>query len=75
MERCRREEPPAHRPRRRPRICLLAGRVGEAPACVERRQPVAAVVDAVAMGAAPVGASQPPGILVPPVDPGLPATD
>ena len=32
LERCRTEEPPAHRPRRRTRLGLLAGRVREAAA-------------------------------------------
>jgi oligopeptide/dipeptide ABC transporter ATP-binding protein len=65
LERCRTEEPP---------LIDLGG--GRASACwlAETGKPLP-LVDAVAMGAPPVGASQPPGILVPPVEPGLPASD
>ena len=75
MERCRREEPPLiDLGDGRASACWLA-ESGKPLPVIERRHPATAVVDAVAMGAPPVGASQPPGILVPPVDPGLPATD
>ncbi len=74
LERCRAEEPPLiDLGDGRASACWLAESGKPLPAIERRVAP--AVVDAVAMGTAPVGASQPPGILVPPVDPGLPATD
>jgi peptide/nickel transport system ATP-binding protein len=74
LERCRTQEPPLiELGDGRASACWLA-ESGKPLPPVERRV-APGPVDAVALGAAPVGAAQPPGILVPPVDPGLPATD